>query len=100
LVTAYKKKGEKKKKEKSHVIFFFFFFFLRRVDTRQTKKKGNKRLQKSRERTHLTFGRNANEALAVGSECDDRGRGARTFGILNDARIRAFHHAHARVGRA
>ena len=48
----------------------------------------------------LALGRLADEPLAVVREGDDRRRGARAFGILDDLRRRAVHHGHAGIGGA
>ena len=48
----------------------------------------------------LALGRLADEALAVVGEGDDRGRGARALGILDDLGRRPFHDGDAGIGRA
>ena len=48
----------------------------------------------------LALGRLADEALAVVGEGDDRRRGARALGILDDLGRRAFHDRDAGIGRA
>ena len=48
----------------------------------------------------LALGRLADETLAVVGEGDDRRRGARAFGVLDDFRSFAFHDGDARIGGA
>ena len=48
----------------------------------------------------LALGRLADQPLAVVGERDDRGRGARALGILDDLGGRALHDRDAGIGRA
>ncbi len=48
----------------------------------------------------LALGRLADQALAIVGKGDDRGRGARAFGVLDDLGSGAFHHRHAGIGGA
>ena len=50
--------------------------------------------------TRLALGGLADQPLAVLGEGDDRGRGARAFGIFDDLGGRALHDGDARIGRA
>ncbi len=48
----------------------------------------------------LALGNRADEALAGGRECDDRGGRAPALGVLDDGGLAPLEHGHARVGRA